>query len=114
MNYLMKKAAYIRGLADGLDLDVETNEGKILTELIDLIDVMAEMLSDTVEAQMDLEDYVDLLDEDLSDLEDEVYDTYEDDDFYFLDDDDDDLFFDDFDDCCGESGCTCEADATEE
>ncbi len=113
MNYLMKKAAYIRGLADGLDLDVETNEGKILTELIDLIDVMAEMLSDTVEAQMDLEDYVDLLDEDLSDLEDEVYDTYEDDDFYFLDDDDD-LFFDDFDGCCGESSCTCEADATEE
>ncbi|NLY08986.1 MAG: hypothetical protein GXZ11_03675 [Tissierellia bacterium] len=108
MNYLLKKAAYVKGLADGLDINEKSNEGRILLELVDLIDVIAEMMADTIEAQMDLEEYVDLLDEDLSELEDEVYDFDDDDDYMFDDFDDfDDCYFDDLDECCDEGGCEC-------
>ena len=38
---LTEKAAYIKGLADGLDYDKTTKEGKILAALLDLVDEMA-------------------------------------------------------------------------
>ena len=36
---LSEKAAYIQGLADGLDLDETTKEGKLIAALIDLVNL---------------------------------------------------------------------------
>ena len=45
MEYLLKRIAYLKGLADGYDLDSESKEGKILSELIDVISDMVDELS---------------------------------------------------------------------
>ena len=74
---LTEKSAYIKGLADGLDLDKTTKEGKILAALLELVDEMAQEIADVREdiEQIDedleyLNDYVEELDEDLQDVED--------------------------------------------
>ena len=97
---LTEKASYIKGLADGLELDTATKEGKIIAALLDLVDDMAKEISDlrddvnTLEDDLqDLNEYVEELDDDLESVEDfldeecEEYD--EDEDEYDEDDDDD-------------------------
>lgn len=104
MNYLFQKVSYLQGLAEGLGVDDTTNEGKLLLQIIDVLGEFTEVLDDVVEDQVGLEEYVSFIDEDLSDVEDELYDDYDD-----YDDYDE---FDEFelqDDCldCGDS-CDCE------
>ena len=102
---LGEKMAYIAGLAEGLDIDKETKEGKLLTAIVgalgDIVDEIKAMSSD----MSDIEELVDELDEDLGAVEEELY-MYDD----FDDEDDDDDFDFDEDDCyeitcekCGDS-----------
>lgn len=100
MDFLLQKVSYLQGLADGLGVDDTTNEGKLLLHIIDTLEEFADVLADTIEDQIELEEYVNFIDEDLSDLEDEVYND-EDEEF------DDDFDFEDFLDCCEDedSGC---------
>ncbi len=74
----IEKVAYIKGLAEGLELDESTKESKLLKAIIDV-------LGDITEDHADLEDYVaemaeqvDAVDEDLSSLEDVVYEEFDD------------------------------------
>lgn len=106
MDYLFQKVSYLQGLADGLEVDESTNEGKLLVQIIDVLGDFAEVLDEVIEDQVDLEDYVNFIDEDLADLEEEIYD---------LDEDYDDFDFDFIDDCCGDEDCGCHCeDETEE
>lgn len=85
MENLLKKVAYLHGLADGLDIDERTDEGKLLSKIIEVLDDMADAVADLAVAQDELYDQVESIDEDLAELESEIYD--EDDDY----DDDDDM-----------------------
>lgn len=89
---LSEKTAYLKGLADGMKISSESNEGKLLTEIIKVL----EDVSDSVAALEDecdrLNEYVEELDEDLGDVEDYLFDDEED------DEEDDDYGDDDFDD----------------
>jgi len=67
---LYEKAAYLRGLADGVDLDKTTPEGKILAALLDLVSDIADEVEAINEDIADLQDYVEEIDEDLADVED--------------------------------------------
>ena len=67
---LYEKAAYLRGLADGVDLDKTTPEGKILAALLDLVSDIADEVEAINEDIVDLQDYVEEIDEDLADVED--------------------------------------------
>ena len=67
---LYEKAAYLRGLADGVDLDKSTPEGKILAALLDLVTDIADEVEAINEDIADLQDYVEEIDEDLEDVED--------------------------------------------
>jgi hypothetical protein len=67
---LYEKAAYLRGLADGVDLDKNTPEGKILAALLDLVSDIADEVEAINEDIVDLQDYVEEIDEDLADVED--------------------------------------------
>ena len=49
---LSEKSAYLKGLMDGLKLDTEKDEGKMIAAIVD-------MLSDVAETVADLEDVVD-------------------------------------------------------
>ena len=76
---LIEKAAYLKGLADGLKLDKETAEGKLIGALIDIVGDLANAQADTDEDLQYLNDYIEEIDEDLGSLEEEIYDLEDDD-----------------------------------
>ena len=71
---LGEKAAYIQGLADGVELDENTKEGKLIAALIDLVGDMADAIEQLDEDIDTLNDYVEELDEDLGSVEELLYD----------------------------------------
>ena len=60
-----EKAIYLKGLADGLNFDKETAEGKLIAALIDLCADMAKKLDEVDEDIEYLNDYIEEIDEDL-------------------------------------------------
>ena len=46
---IAKKVAYIQGLADGLELDGDTKEGKVLAAILDVLEDMADAIEDMAE-----------------------------------------------------------------
>ena len=104
MSKLTDKAAYIKGLAEGMKLEDGSNEQKLLLNLIDVVGDMASDLEELEEAHDDLSDFVDSIDEDLEQLEDILGDEDADDDEEFDEDDEDEDDFDDEDDDGGEFG----------
>ena len=77
---ICEKIAYIKGLADGLKLDDSTNEGKVLTAIIDLLGDITEEICDIEESCEEIIEQIDAVDEDLADLEEFIYEDEEDDD----------------------------------
>ena len=75
-----EKVAYIRGLAQGLEMDENKKEVKVLNAIIDLLDDMALSLSDMEDNVDDMADQIDAVDEDLGSLEEEFYEPDADDD----------------------------------
>ena len=71
---LGEKAAYIQGLADGVELDESTKEGKLIAALIDLVGDMADAIEQLDEDLDTINDYVEELDEDLGSVEELLYD----------------------------------------
>lgn len=70
---LSEKAAYIRGLADGLELEADKKESRIIKEMLELLGEMASDVEDIGEDLTDLYAAVEEIDEDLSYVEEEVY-----------------------------------------
>ena len=101
MEYLMQKVSYLKGLTEGLGIEDTSKEGKLLLHIVDTLEEFADVLDETIENQMELEEYVDFIDEDLADLEDDIYGIEDDFDF------DDDDFDYDFDDFCEDEDCCC-------
>lgn len=90
MDYLYEKVSYLKGLAEGLNIDDSTKEGKLLLHMLSALEDFADAMDELYERQEDLEEYVGCMDEDLADVEEEVFSDYEDD-----DDDDYEMFDDD-------------------
>lgn len=90
---VIEKVAYLRGLADGLKLSDETAEGKVLLNVLEVLDDLAKSVTDLEDAVEELGEVVDAIDEDLEDVEDALYEE-DDDDFCNCDDED---YFDDYD-----------------
>lgn len=84
---ISEKVAYLKGLAEGLALDTETKEGKLLAAIIDVLGEMSVRFEDIDEDLMDLEDALDAVSDDLSEVEEAVFemdgDDEEDDEEYF-------------------------------
>lgn len=94
MDYLYEKVSYLKGLAEGLNIDDSTKEGKLLLHMLSALEDFADAMDELYERQEDLEEYVSYMDEDLADVEEEVFSDYEDDDYYdyeMFDDDDTDF-----------------------
>lgn len=70
---LSEKAAYIRGLADGLELDADKKEARVIKEMLELMCEMASDVEDMGADLTELYDAVEEIDEDLSMVEEEVY-----------------------------------------
>lgn len=83
MSYLTEKMAYIGGLAEGLDIDETTKEGKLLMAIVEAIADIADEIDEIEELQDDMALQLDEVDEDLDALEGIIYDDEDD-----FDDDD--------------------------
>ena len=59
MSEITNKAAYLKGLADGLKLDTETTEGNLLSQIIDLLGDVADEIEALDEEQAYIEDKMD-------------------------------------------------------
>ena len=71
---LTEKIAYIKGLAEGLNLDESKAEVKVINAIVDLLDDMAYSVADMEELYDELSAQVDEIDQDLADVESDVYD----------------------------------------
>ena len=82
---LTEKAAYLKGLAEGLSLGSDTKEAKVLGAVIDLLDDMALTIADIDDEVAEINGRIDEIDEDLADVEDEIFgeEDYDDEDEFY-------------------------------
>ena len=70
---ILEKVAYMKGLAEGLGLDTKSKEGKLLKVMIAILDDVALELQDIRDEQGELEEGLDAVSDDLSDVETYLY-----------------------------------------
>lgn len=88
---ISEKAAYLKGLMDGLQLDTEKPEGQMISAIVDLLGDVTRRLADVEETTIAISDELDEIEEDLDAIEDFILDEDEDEDW------DDDDYEDEFD-----------------
>ncbi len=69
MSYLKERVSYLKGLAEGMQINETTNEGKLLKAIIDVMEDVALSVEDIEEIQDELSMQVDTIDEDLGEIE---------------------------------------------
>ena len=72
---ISEKVAYLKGLAEGLDLDtVKSKEGKLISVMIGILEELAMSVEDLEENALNLGEEIDVLSDDLADVEEAVFD----------------------------------------
>jgi len=103
---ITEKVSYLKGLVEGLGIDDSTKEGKVLRMVIDVLDDLAITVADLEDECDDMAEQIELVDGDLSELEDDYYG--EEDECSCRDDDDtedDDDYYEITCDKCGDTIC---------
>ena len=101
-----EKVAYLKGLAEGMELDTGKKEGKLLAAIIDVLEDISLELLDLQDQSDELMDGLDAVSDDLEDVEDVVFGEDDED-----DDEDSEYYEDDLDedeDCYATTCPTCE------
>ena len=111
---ISEKAAYLKGLMDGLKLDTEASEGKMIAAIVDLLGDLTKKVTDIEETTIAISDELDEIEEDLDAIEDYILDEedeYDDEDFededYDEEYDDEGFDFGDEDTTIYEAECAC-------
>ena len=86
---LMEKVAYLKGLVDMAEFDPASKETKVLRALIDAVDEMAQTVNELVEANSQMCDVIESLDDDLTEVENDLYGEDDEDDYDDDEDEDD-------------------------
>ena len=99
---ISEKSAYLKGLMDGMKLSTETDEGKMISAIVDLLGDMAKKITDIEDTTIAISDELDEIEEDLDAIEDFIMDEDDEDEDYDyeedeLDWDDDEEFEEGFD-----------------
>ena len=94
---ISEKSAYLKGLMDGLNLNTESGEGKVIAAIVDLLGDVTRTLTDVEETTIAISDELDEIEEDLDAIEDYIMDVEEDDDDEYDELDDEDEEYDDDD-----------------
>ena len=90
MSRMGEKVAYLKGLAEGMRLDAESDQGKLLLAMIDAMEAFASEHEDTCAQLDELQQYVEEIDSDVSDLEEALFSEDDEDDDDADEDDEDD------------------------
>jgi len=77
---ISEKVAYLKGLMEGLKIDVNSNEGKMFAAIVDVLDEIAFEIEDLTDEVMELGDGLDVVSDDLEDVEDVIYDDFDEED----------------------------------
>ena len=91
---ISEKSAYLKGLMDGLKLSTETDEGKMIAAIVDLLGDLTRKVTDIEDTTIAISDELDEIEEDLDAIEDYImdeeddYDEYDDEDEEDWDDED--------------------------
>ena len=84
---ISEKSAYLKGLMDGLKLDTETNEGKMIAAIVDLLGDMTKKVVDIEDTTIAISDELDEIEEDLDAIEDYILDEEDDEDDDYVEED---------------------------
>ena len=99
---ITEKVAYLKGLLEGMELDTEKKEGKLLAAIIDVLDDIALEIEDLKDYADELGEGLDAVSDDLEDVEDVLFEEDEDEEEDYEEDLDDD------EDCYATTCPTCE------
>ena len=86
---ISEKSAYLKGLMDGLSLNTESSEGKMIAAIVDLLGDLTRKVTDIEDTTIAISDELDEIEEDLDAIEDFIMDELDEDDDEDFDDDDD-------------------------
>ncbi len=89
---ISEKSAYLKGLMDGLKLDTEAAEGKMIAAIVDLLSDVTRKVTDIEDTTIAISDELDEIEEDLDAIEDFIMDEEDD-----WDDEEDDFEDEGFD-----------------
>ncbi len=89
MSRLTDRISYLQGLAEGMKLNPDKDSHKLILGILEVLGEVGESFEALAESHGELSDYVESIDEDLADLE---ADLYDDDDEELAEDDEDDDF----------------------
>ena len=91
---ISEKSAYLKGLMDGLNLNTESDEGKMIAAIVDLLGDVTKKLTAVEDTTIAISDELDEIEEDLDAIEDFIMDEDDDyDDYDEYDEDEDDFDF---------------------
>ena len=97
---ISEKSAYLKGLMDGLKLDTEKDEGKMIAAIVDLLGDITKKVTDIEATTIAISDELDEIEEDLDAIEDYILEDEEDeedDDFDWEEDEDEEYDEEGFD-----------------
>ena len=90
---ISEKSAYLKGLMDGLKLNTESDEGKMIAAIVDLLGDLTRKVTDIEDTTIAISDELDEIEEDLDAIEDFIMDDEDE----YDDEDEDDFDWDDED-----------------
>lgn len=73
MSNLTDRISYLKGMAAGMKLNMEKDSNKLIMEMLNVMGEMAEEMDNMAEAHNDLNEYVESIDDDLADLEENLF-----------------------------------------
>ena len=76
---ISEKSAYLKGLMDGLKLNTESDEGKMIAAIVDMLGDLARKVTDIEDTTIAISDELDEIEEDLDAIEDFIMDSDEED-----------------------------------
>ena len=88
-----EKVAYLKGLAEGVGLDTETKEGKLIAAMIDTLEDIANVLSELDENALSIGDELDAISDDLADVENFVFGEEDDEECEGCEEEDDEYLY---------------------
>ena len=91
---ISEKSAYLKGLMEGLKLSTESDEGKMIAAMVDLLGDMAKKITDIEDTTIAISDELDEIEEDLDAIEDFIMDEDDDEDWDDEYEDDEDDYYD--------------------
>ena len=92
---LSEKSAYLKGLMEGMKLSTETDEGKMIATIVELLGDVTKTLGDVQETTIAISDELDEIEDDLDAIEDFIMSMDEDEYDDYDDEDDEDFDFED-------------------